>query len=370
MTSIDTSGLVQRAGNFTFSDAQELDPATILLALGVQQASILHGTLLNRVQATQEPMSSLERLGRASQKLLQVRDDVVRQELNEARDLLELFESFGKSRAATESESLVIDEAEYQRLQSALDWAGERGMTVGDIAQPVVTEPTEGADSPPPPTEWTIDRAAVQQKFGVLNQYIDGLRRGVADNPALEQSIKSATGDSALVDVLSTIGLTGDIDSLQGLNAALKEIQRQVTQIAIASEGAVAQLRVLVADARQVVQTLTGAVQDSHKHESRQADNRAADTRAQLERLELDERTQQLVAELLGQQQEAAAIREQLAAVLETSDRADGVMADAVRQAAAEQLAVWQQNLDSRLADSLRNDHAASKLVRGGHMYV
>jgi hypothetical protein len=386
MSTIDPAGRTLNAGDVNFIDHNDLDPATVLLALSVNQMAILQESLTVRVNAAHDKVGSLTEIGQAIHDLDALKNSVQEQELADARDVQDRLNTFASQADADPDGRTTVTEEEYAYLQQLMVEAQRRGYDGPPLALPeeVEFDPFRPFDwsnplgpiqnnplfqGPGDRIEYVIDRAAVTQFLDKLDDYIYRLPQGRADNPVLEELFENNSGFPNLQSDLAALGITG-VNSFAEADAALEELRRQLGTAVAESRTDLNQLRLLTGEITDKSLEVGDAVRTQVNDANQRAEDRFAEERALFEQLEIDETLKQQIEELLTEVQNAEDALARSAMDPKALDKARENLSDAAYERMMEELRRWQDALDMQLAGEVNDSQRTQRVTRSPGQYV
>ncbi|HVJ69148.1 MAG TPA: hypothetical protein VM510_14270 [Caulifigura sp.] len=365
MSSIDPAILHSRTNSITGLESQNFDPATVLLALSLGQMGILQESLLTRVPSTKDDVDRLGRIASSSSQLQKLNDSALKGEQEEADALLKQIESFKSKHVTGDESKLVVNDAEQQELARASEWAQQRGFLFPELTKQVpVPKPPKSETETESETKAEGDEAAAeepvemqtvideQQFLGIheaMKAYIDQLKTGNVDNPAIRSRLSGSSGFAQLADQVRELGVGGILNTPQGIHDAVGELESQYNQIQKAAQQAVGELKILLGHVDQTASGLTDLNRSQLQTDSRATDRKADDERQRIQNLDLDKNREAQLTELADVVQAAERALEQLAV---RQDLARDLARDLPVSAQVDvqtQLSNWQQALNKQL---------------------
>lgn len=384
MTPIDPASRTLQDAFVSGSDAPQFDPAAVLLALSAQQMSIMQSTLVNQVSGGINQLSRIADLGSAATKLSRLHDQAQQIELGQVQQVLGEIQSLKQTYMGGEGSSLVVNEADNERLKKLAEWAAQRGYELQPMTKwetpPAEEESAGGAEGasgagdeaaelaesddaasvakdgvtseaetkPEPKPQLVLDPVAVEANIKKLHAYLADLKAGVADSPALRQTIADLPGMAALVNEVRALGFTGPLDTLEQLKQAGGSLQKT-------AELAIAQLAEAAATIRQFADQIaekagdfTEFLQSFNDQQQRQVERDQLE--AQLQQLQLEEQFRRAMLEVQAQLDEAARLINSHYLPADIVERLQDKLSSVERQQLDNDLASWKLDFESQLA--------------------
>jgi hypothetical protein len=323
MSSIDPALALSRSNSVVGLDQQNLDPATILLALSMGQLGVLQDSLVSRVPTLKDTHETLGRIGAAGSKLGQLQTAVLRGEQQEAEDLLKQLEAFKTRHLSGDQSQLVVNDAQQQDLSKVLEWAQQRGFPMTEllkevpVPKPAKSEAEQSSEGQPAAeepieTQTVVDGQAFMALHDRLKNYLTQLKTGEVDNPAIRHRLANHVDHDGLVSELAGLGLNTDLESLGQLQSAITELDSRFNQIVKESQQTVGQAKLLVREMEKSVRELGDLSKSQVQIDNRATDRQQADEQDRLQSLDLDRQKRAQLDEIETVIRSAEAILQQL----------------------------------------------------------
>lgn len=389
MSTIDPAGRTLNAGDVNFVDHNDLDPATVLLAMSVNQMAILQESLTVRVNAAHDKVGSLQEIGQAIHDLDALKDSVQEQELASTRDAYERLQGYVQLNEVDPSAPIVITEEEHEYLEQLREEAQRRGWVGPELSTTQYVEseswspfgvtgeirnnPLFGGGLPAMPgmntTQYVVDPTALRMLVDKMEDYLYRLPQGQADNQVLQQAFQTSTGFPDLQADLASLGITG-VNSFETADSALEELRRQLGTAVADSRTDLNQLRLLTGEITDKSGEVGDAVRTQVNDANQRAEDRFAEERALFEQLEIDETLKQQINELLTELQNAEDALSRSAMDPQAVDQARQSLSDAAYERMTEELRRWQDALDIQLAGEVSDSQSRQRVTRSPGQYV
>lgn len=389
MTPIDPASRSLQDAFIGGSDAPAFDPAAVLLALSAQQMGIMQSALVTQISGGMTQLSRIADLGSSAAKLSKLHDQAQQIELGQVNQVLAEVQSLKQTYMGGEDSSLVVNEADNERLNKLAEWAAQRGYELKPMTRwetpPVEDEPAndagesgvddgEAAESasaesdgagaasegdqtpapeakPDPQPQLVLDPVAVEENIKKLKAYLADLEAGAVDTPALRQTIATLPGMATLADQVRALGFTGPLDTLEQLKQASASLQqmadRAVAQLAEAAET----IRQFASQITEKAADLTEFLDSFNDEQQRQTDR--AQLAAQLQQLQLEEQFRRAMLDVQAQLDEAARLINSHYIPADIADRLLNKLSSVERRQLDNDLASWKFTFEAQLAASL-----------------
>ncbi len=385
MSSIDPAQFASRATEIPGLNEQELDPATILLAMSAAQMNIVQQSLLSRVPNVDAQFDQLGRIGEATTSLKRLRDSVVGGELEEAENLLHQLEKFRAGRNPAEENSLVVNESDQQNLADVLEWAQQRGFPAGELTKQVPVpkppkaeteaEKTEGGtaateEEAPVEMQTVVDEEAFLKLQDRLKNYIAALKTGEVDNPAIRHRLQDHSEYGEVVGELQRLGIDYSLESLEHLDRAVSDLNSQFDALMKIAQRDAGQLALLAGEMEKAAQGVEEMASQQSRLENRSSDRHLETQQEDLQNLELDEQRRAQLQQLLDTLNQAKSVLDRLSL---PDDFARNLLQDLPVSAQKEidaKVYSWQQDLNSQLESLGASPLPESRPLRSAKAYV
>lgn len=382
MTPIDPAGRTTQGALLGASDTPAFDPAAVLLALSVQQMGIMQSALVNQISGGQNQLSRIGELGSAASKLPKLFNQAQQTELGQVNQVLGQIESLRQKYAGGDTSSLVVNDADNDRLNELAEWAAERGYLLAPMTKlelpnaeekpPVaeegestvngagasesatVLESPEGATAPPaepepdPQPQLVIDAAGVEQNIKKLQSYLADLKAGVADNPALRQTIAELPGMATLSSQLRRLGLTAPLNALEQISDAVPKLQHMAQTAVQQLAGSAAAIHSFASQITEKAADLAEFLHSFNDDQQRHIDRDQFE--AQLAQMELEKQFREALLEVEAQLAEAARLINSHYIPADVRERFLNNLSSVQQQQLDNELSSWKTDFESQLA--------------------